>query len=204
MLLFGTQMHIATFIFICVEVVILFYQIIYKLARPENKSIQLNIILLSLLIIYNLTGGLLPDPKLPGSEMVQNIIAYGTGFIAPSFFPYYVYKSFDLQKMKFHAYKGVFLFLLTPYALFTAVYIYTGSLSTAKNILALPLLYSLVVIPSLIKAIEYKYKNNSVPRNSRVEAVIVLFSIAPWMVLPVVIFFNLSQALEVSITNTGF
>ena len=68
MLLFGTQMHIATFIFICVEVVILFYQIIYELAIPENKSIQLNIILLLLPIIYNLTGGLLPDPNLPGSK----------------------------------------------------------------------------------------------------------------------------------------
>jgi signal transduction histidine kinase len=86
---------------------------------------------------------------------------------------------------------------------FTAVYIYTGSLSTAKNILALPLLYSLVIIPSLIKAVSINIKTiqyPEIPGRSSYNA----FQHCSLMALPVVIFFNLSQALEVSITNTGF
>ena len=96
MLLPGTQMHIVTFIFVCIELVIFLYLAIYKLARPDDKITLLNIILIFLLIIYNVTGGLLPDPNLPGSNFVQECIAYATGFIVPSYFPYYVYKAFGL------------------------------------------------------------------------------------------------------------
>src|SRR5688572_13046778 len=104
MLLPGTQMHIVTFIFVCIEIVIFFYLLIYKLARPDDKTASLNIFLILLLIIYNITGGLLPDPQLPGSQFIQLVIAYFTGFITPCYFPFYVYKAFDLEKMKFHAY----------------------------------------------------------------------------------------------------
>lgn len=90
MLLPGTQMHIVTFIFVCIEIVIFFYLLIYRLARPDDKTAYLNIILIFLLIVYNVTGGLLPDRNLPGSYFVQNVIAYATGFITPCFFPYYV------------------------------------------------------------------------------------------------------------------
>ena len=71
MLVFGTQMHIVTFLFVCVEIVILIYLIIYRLARPDDKMSFLDIILITLLLTYNITGGLLPDPNLPGSFFVQ-------------------------------------------------------------------------------------------------------------------------------------
>src|SRR5688500_4001621 len=131
MLVPGTEMHIVTFIFVCIEIVILFYLLIYKLARPDDKTSLLNIILISLLIVYNVTGGLLPDPRLPGSRIVQLIIAYFTGFITPCYFPYYVYKAFGLEKMKFHAYKGVFLFLILPYLIFIIVYAVSNDLDIA-------------------------------------------------------------------------
>ena len=99
MLIPGTQMHIVTFVFVCIELVIFFYLLIYKLARPDDKTTTLNITLISLLIIYNVTGGLLPDPNMPGSYFIQESIAYGTGFIVPCYFPYYVYKAFGLEKI---------------------------------------------------------------------------------------------------------
>ena len=37
MLLPGTQMHIVTFIFVCIELVIFFYLVIYKMAGTDNK-----------------------------------------------------------------------------------------------------------------------------------------------------------------------
>ena len=99
MLVFGTEMHIVTFVFICMETVVFFYLLIYRLARPDDKVTYLNIILIFLLITYNVTGGLLPDPDLPGSYFIQMSIAYGTGFLTPCYFPYYVYKAFGLEKM---------------------------------------------------------------------------------------------------------
>ncbi len=204
MLVFGTEMHIVTFIFVCLETVILFYLVIYKLARPEDKTTILNITLISLLIIYNVTGGLLPDPDLPGSFFLQEVIAYATGFITPCYFPYYVYKAFGLGKMKFHAYKGVYLFLVLPYLIFVIVFAKSGDLITAQQLLFLPVLYALWVIYSLAKAIQNKYGNDFSSKESRTELAILFFSVTPWVGLPFITYFNQSQAIEASITNTGF
>src|SRR5579875_3855124 len=204
MLLPGTQMHIVTFVFVCIELVIFFYLVIYRLARPDDKTAFLNIILIFLLLCYNITGGLLPDPNLPGSFFVQEVIAYATGFIVPCYFPYYVYKAFGLEKMKFHAYRGVFIFLMLPYFLFVIIFAVTNNLNKAKDLLVLPVVYALWVIYTLGKAIRYKYHNNFHSYDSKEEVIVLFLSLTPWVGLPIIDFFDLGQATEASITNTGF
>lgn len=204
MLLPGTQMHIATFLFVCIEIVIFFYLLIYKLARPDDKITHLNVILILLLLIYNVTGGLLPDPKMPGSYFVQVVIAYATGFITPCYFPYYVYNAFSLDKMRFHAYKGVFIFLIFPYLIFVLIFLGTGKLEIAKNLLILPVLYALWVIVTLRIALKSKYHNNFTSHGAKEEIVVLFFSLTPWVGLPVIDYFNLGQAVEAITTNTGF
>ena len=204
MMVFGTQMHIVTFIFVCIEIVIFFYLIIFRLARPDDKTVSLNIALIFLLLIYNVTGGLLPDPKLPGSFFVQVVIAYATGFIAPCYFPYYVFKAFDLQRLKFQAYKGVFLFLLSPYLLFVAVFALTDNLQLAQYLLVLPAVYATWLVILLFKAIRYKHNNDFSNIESKQELIVLLLSIAPWISLPIISFLNISQAIEASVTNVGF
>lgn len=204
MLVFGTQMHIVTFLFVSIEIVIFFYLGIFRFARPDDKKTVLNLILIFLLLIYNITGGLLPDPKLPGSYFLQNVIAYATGFITPCYFPYYVYKAFGLKKLKFHAYKGIYLFLIFPYCIFVIVFWFTGSLKDAQNLLIIPVLYAIWVIISLAKAIRYKYNNDLTTVEARQEMVVLLFSLTPWVGLPIITYFNLGQAVEALITNIGF
>src|SRR6266496_1565188 len=204
MLVFGTQMHIVTFAFVCIEMAILFYLFLYRLARSDDKATSLNIILIVLLIFYNVTGGLLPDPNMPGSYFVQESIAYGTGFITPCYFPYFVYKGFRLEKMRFHAYRGVYYFLVGPYLVFVAVFAITGNLDKAKDFLILPVLYALWVLYSLAKAIRFKYQNDFSSRASKEEIAILFFSLTPWLGLPFIAYFNLSQPIEAATTNTGF
>jgi hypothetical protein len=204
MLLPGTQMHIVTFIFVCIEIVIFFYLAIYKLARPDDKTTILNLILISLLLAYNIAGGLLPDPNLPGSFFIQNVIAYATGFITPCFFPYYVYKAFGLEKMKFHAYRGVYICLIIPYLIFVTVFYMSGSLKTAQYILALPVLYASWVIYTLWTAVKFKYHNTFISPESKEEVAVLFISLTPWVSLPFIVFFDLSQALETLITNGVF
>lgn len=204
MLLPGTQMHVITFLFICIETVILLYLIIHRLARPDDNSTFLNIILILLLIFYNVTGGLLPDPNLPGNYFLQTSIAYATGFITPCYFPYYVYNSFSLTKMKFHAYRGVILFLVLPYVIFVILFTGSGNLKTAKNLLIMPVGYALWVIITLIGAVKFKYHNNFRSRVAREEIAVLFFSLTPWVGLPVIDYFNLGQTIEAISTNTGF
>lgn len=197
-------MHIVTFTFVCIEIVIFFYLLIYRLARPNDRSSVLNLVLILLLLAYNVASGLLPDPNLPGSFFIQNVIAYATGFIAPCYFPYYVLKAFQLEKMKYHAFKGVYFFLIVPYLIFVLVFALTGSLETAQNILILPVLYAIWVIYSLAKAIRYKYKSDFHTYQAKEEIIILFLSLTPWVGVPVIVYFELSQAVEATITNTGF
>jgi DNA-binding CsgD family transcriptional regulator len=204
MLVPGTQMHYVTFGFVCIEIIILFYLLIHRLARPDDKTTYLNIFLIILLIIYNVTGGLLPDPNLPGSYIVQESIAYGTGFITPCYFPYFIYKGFGLEKMKFHANRGVVFFLIVPYLLFVSVLAISGDLDKAKNILLIPVLYGLWVTISIYVAIKFKYHGDFSSRQAKEEIAVLFFSITPWIGLPIISYFELSQPIEAVTTNTGF
>jgi len=204
MLLPGTQMHLITFLFICIETVILLYLAIYRIARPDDKSTMLNITLILLLILYNVTGGFLPDANLPGSYYVQTSIAYATGFITPCYFPYYVYNAFALDKMKFHAYRGIIYFLVIPYIIFVAVFIATGKLDDAKNLLVIPVLYAIWVIVTLTGAVKSKYQNNFKTKAAKEEVAVLFLSLTPWVGLPVIDYFNSGQAVEATTTNTGF
>jgi len=200
----GTEMHIITFLFVCIETVILFYLIIHCLARPDDKTSFLDIILISLLLLYNITGGLLPDPNLPGSYFIQECIAYGTGFITPCYFPYYVYKGFELEKMRFHAFKGVYFFLIIPYMAFVIVFALTNQLESAQNLLIIPVVYALWVLLSLARAIRYKYDWNLSSTDARQEVIILFISLSPWVGLPFISYFDLNQWMEACITNCGF
>ena len=204
MLISGTQMHIVTFIFVSIEIVIFFYVLIYRIARPDDKTAYLNIVLIFLLIIYNITSGLLPDANMPGSFFIQESLAYATGFVTPCYFPYYVYKAFSLEKMKFHALKGVYIFLILPYLLFVIVFAVTNKLESAKDLLVLPVAYALWVIITMVKAIRFKYRNDFSSRQSKEEMAVLLLSLTPWVMLPVIDFFNMGQDTEAYITNFGF
>ncbi len=204
MLVFGTQMHIITFLFVSIEIVIFFYLVVFRLARPDDKTTSLNLILIFLLLIYNVTGGLLPDPKLPGSFFLQEVIAYATGFITPCYFPFYVYKAFGLTKLKFHAYKGVYIFLILPYCIFVLVFWISRDLKAAQNLLIIPVLYAIWVIISLGSAIRHKYNNNFSSTAARQEMIVLLFSLTPWVGLPIITYFDFGQAIEALITNIGF
>lgn len=197
-------MHIITFFFVSVEVVIFFYLIIFRLARPDDRTVFLNIALIFLLLTYNITGGLLPDTKLPGSYFWQVSIAYATGFITPCYFPYYVYKAFGLARLKYHAYKGVFLFLIIPYLLFVAAFAMSDDLKVAQNLLILPVLYSSWLVILVIRSIRDKYDNDFRSMESKQELTVLLLSLAPWISLPVISFLDIGQAVEASATNIGF
>jgi signal transduction histidine kinase/DNA-binding NarL/FixJ family response regulator len=204
MLVFGTQMHIVTFFFVSVEIVILLYLVIIRLARPADRTVLLNMVLIFLLLVYNISSGLLPDPKLPGSLFSQLAVAYAAGFITPCYFPYYVYKAFNLERLKFQAYVGVYLFLIIPLIIFVAVFAWTKDLKVAQIVFIIPMLYGFWIINLLFRSIRYKYNNNLNSKESKQELIVLLLSISPWVSLPVIDVLNLGQATETSITNFGF
>ena len=205
MLVFGTQMHVVTFTFVILEIAMLFYQVVYYLFRPQDKSRLWYMILLILLIIYNITGGLFPDENIKIPIIAQNIIAYGSGFLMASYFPFYFYKGFELTRLRFHALYGVPILLLIPYLVFFVVgYSINGNLDSAiKHGVIIPFFYAIVVLVAILRSIRLKYFE-AIGSIDYKEMIAVYCAVIPWASMPVLAYLHASQLTEVIFTNVGF
>lgn len=204
MLVFGTQIHIVTFVFILLETAMLIFQFFYYLFRPEDKNRLWYLILLVLLLFYNISGGLFPDPTFKINIPAQEMIAYGSGFLMASYFPFYFYRAFNLQPLRWHALIGVPMFLITPYIVFfIVVYAIYGNLNVSiKYGMIVPFVYALVLLWVIFRAIRKNHEKN---RDSKryLEEIMMYLAISPWASLTVFGFVEESQIVEVLFTNTG-
>lgn len=202
---FGTEMHIVTFNFVVLEIVMFLYQVQYCLSRPQDKQRGWFLMLLFLLILYNLAGGFFPDEVIGIPIVLQNILAYGSGFAVASYVPYYFYKGLELEDIRFHAIYGVPLFLLLPFVIFFIVlYSIYGNLEFAINYgIIIPCFYSFVILTAIAKAIWTKYRKRKFQDN-RVEIIALFCAILPWISMSFIAFFHIQQWVEVLITNGGF
>jgi len=204
MLVFGTQIHIVTFIFIMLEICMFIFQIAIYLFRPQDKNRMLYLILLFLMLLYNITGGLFPDPKIDIPIATQEMIAYGTGFLMASYFPFYFYKACNLPSLRWHALFGVPLFLMLPYLIFfVIVYAINGELNVdIRYGMIAPFIYAIILLWQIFKAIRKNYKTKR-NRNKYLEEIAMYCAVTPWAALAFFGFVEESQLIEVLCTNTG-
>lgn len=201
-------MYLLTFVICLLEFGMFCYQLVHYLSRPEDKRRLWYLVLLLLLILYNVAGGLLPDPDYGMPLVSQNIIAYGTGFLMAAYFPYYFYKAFNLNSLRFHAYYGVGIFLLMPFVVFFCLlYPLYGNLELATSYgMLVPGVYSVVLLYALLKAIRLRILQRSVSdypyRKS--EMFWVYAAVFPWVCMTLFSFLQISQWIEVLVTNSGF
>ena len=204
----NSQMHLLTFIFLILELMMFCFQLWYYCSWPQDRNRLWYLILLGLLIFYNITGGLFPDEHIDLlSVRWQNIIAYGSGFLMASYFPFYFYKSFDLELLRFHALYGVPFFFIFPYiGFFVVMYAVNGNLDHAVNYgMVIPFLYSIVVLWSITKAIWAKSKSIEADDDiTRYEMLSVYFAVLPWILMSIFSVFHVTQWIEVLCTNLGF
>lgn len=195
------------------------HQVIYFLSRPSDKNRLYFLILLYLLIQHNLIGGLLPDPNIPIPTIVQNIIAYGVAFAMAMYFPYYFYKAFKLEKMKFYAYWGNILFLFGPFVLlFITPYYLTNDFAFSRKLaMIVPFIYTLSFLYSLRYAINARNKElknmGSKEDILGMYIAVILFGFLPVIAFfetnlndllrPILHFHNGSQVVEILTTNSG-
>lgn len=201
---FGTDIHIVTFCFIVIEAAFFVYQLYYYLCWPQDQSRKYYLILLGLLIVKNLAMGLFPDPRFVNIPMViQYAFTYAAGFIMASYFPYYFYKAYKLEVLRFHATYGVVLFLYTPLALiFTTEYLLTGDIDSAiAHGLIIPAAYSLVLAYAMYRSIRKAFKK-AVENKKYYEEIGVYCSVVPFVAIA--FFPGIDQVTEAIITNSGF
>jgi len=162
------------------------------------------LLLLLLFQFYNITGGLFPDPKINIPVPTQVMIAYGSGFLMASFFPFYFYKAFDLKSLRWHALYGVPLFLMLPYLIFfVIVYAINGKLNVdIKFGMIVPFIYAVILLWVIFKAIRKKHETER-NKNQYLEEIAMYCAVIPWLSLTLFGLVESSQLIEVLCTNTG-
>lgn len=203
MKVFNTDMHIVTFIFVIFEVIMLLYQFLFYLQRPFEKKRLYYIILLALYIVYNVCGGLFPDPNLTIPLNIQNVLAWGSGFALACFMPYYFYKAYNLEKLNFHAKYGVILFLVLPFLMFFGIeYLLTDNIDLAvKHGVIIPFIYAVICVTAMYRSIRSKEDEGI---QLKKEMTLSLMAIVPWVSMPILSYFRVSQLPEVLVMNGGF
>ena len=204
MKVFGTDMELATFIFLILEVVMFISQFLLYLQRPKERRRLYYLLLLALFIFYNLFGGLFPDPSLKAVPLhIQNLLAWGSGFLLACFMPFYIYKAFDLQKLKFHALYGVWLFLIVPFVIcFGIEYTISGNIDrVVKHAVIIPFIYAIICVNAVYRSIKQKQLKDDKPNK---EMYLNLIAVAPWVAMPILSYFRVSQLPEVLVMNGGF
>lgn len=202
----GTNIHLITFSIIAFEIVVLVYQLIFFLYRPSDKSRLWYLILLILLIIYNIAGGLFPDPRLSISIFTQNILSYATGILMCIYVPFYVYKFLGIKSLRFYAYYGSLFFLFLPFILaFVIPYSITKDIELSRKMLVIaPSIYGVSLFFSLIQSIIKKNADMDTP-HFREKLIGMFISLIFWIGgLSMATIFKSEQIVEHSITNMGF
>ena len=201
---FGTDIHIVTFCFIVIEAVFFVHQFFYYLNWPKDQNRKYYLILLFLLIVKNLAMGLFPDPQYTNLPMVvQYAFTYAAGFIMASYFPYYFYRSYNLEGLRFHATYGIVLFLYTPFTLiFTTEYLLTGDIDSAiAHGLIIPAIYSLVLAYAMYRSIQKAFYKE-IQSGKYFEEIAMYCSVVPFVAIA--FFPDIDQVTEAVITNLGF
>ena len=203
----GTQMHLVTFAITAFEIAALFFQVIYFLERPNDQKRLLYLTLLISFILYNITSGLFPDDSIPIPINIQNVLAYLIAFSTSMYFVYYYYKAFDLKLLRFFATFGSLIFLFVPFLfLFVVPYYITGDLAMSRKLtVVIPFLYGIAFIIATTRAFMFKFRVKEYSDRIKFQLVLAAYvALLCWVTLPVVVFFGDYQALEHSLTNSGF
>ncbi|WP_163380209.1 helix-turn-helix transcriptional regulator [Cyclobacterium sp. SYSU L10401] len=202
MTVLNTEIHIVTLLFVILETLMFSHQLVFYLQKPKEKKRKYYLILLFLLIIYNIAGGLFPDENLPLSVVFQYILAYGAGFSMGAYFPYYFYQSYNITHLEFHAKYGVLIFLILPFIIFFCILYPLGlDLMTVIYVgMIIPFAYAFYMVYNILWGIRQRYKN----RKASFDAILSYIAVAPWALMPLLAYLQVTQLTEVLFTNGGF
>ena len=163
--MFGTQIHLVTFIFICFQGSLIFPSLVNYLANT-NQKFRLRFFYLNFLFfLYNLTSGLFPNPEYYINEIAQNIIGFSVGICTAIFLVFYIYKEHNIKPVYFLSIRMVIYVLLADfYIAFIIPYVITFDIKFSRNFfLILPLLFILAILILTLKKLYTDYKIQKYP-----------------------------------------
>ncbi len=208
--MFGTKMHYITFSILVIQFVTLFTQLLYCVARPDDKSRLRFFFLILVYFIYNLISGLFPSEDIPISIILQYILGFTSGISVAVYFIYYIYQEFDIYPFRpeffgvkplFYTLTGSFIFL------FMIPYFLLGNLERSRLLyLSIPALIAIAFFIQVGIALKkiYAQQDSNGPKYFRFKIISGYLGLFTLSALPFfLIFFNV-QPIRVAILNFGF
>jgi DNA-binding CsgD family transcriptional regulator len=204
--MFGTELKLTTFIFTCIELIVLFFQFPNYLSRKQDKSRIRFLILIIAFIFYNLCSGLLPDERIPIHVLAQNILAFGSGIILATYYFYYLVQELNISQEKLFNTKVLFWSLVLSFVIgFILTYFITGSIKLSKrNFIILPVLISVYFCITTVKFLA----KNKIKQKLETPFKLMVYSgyigIIFMATMPIVVFFGDYQTINNGLVNISF
>jgi DNA-binding CsgD family transcriptional regulator len=204
--MFGTELKLTTFIFTCIEIIVLFFQLPNYLSRRQDKSRLRFLILIIAFIFYNLCSGLLPDERIPIHVLAQNILAFGSGILLATYYFYYLVQELNISQEKLFNTKVLFWSLVLSFVIgFILTYFITGSITLSKrNFIILPVLISVYFCITTVKFLA----RNKIKQKLETPFKLMVYSgyigIIFMATMPIVVFFGDYQTINNGLVNISF
>ncbi len=205
--MFGTQLHIITFIFLGIEMLFLLALMVYCLSRPKDKT-RIRFFMLTLFFIfYNLASGLLPDDLYPIPILAQNILAYGTGIGLASYYFYYLVKELNIRKDKFFNPKTLLISLAGSFMVgFVLIYLLTQNANLSKLVfiifpVSIALYYCMRTVQFILNKTNDRKDHDNHHRFLRISSYLGIIFMAT---MPIVVAFGDYQSLNLGLVNITF
>ncbi|RKR83329.1 regulatory LuxR family protein [Mucilaginibacter gracilis] len=198
------QMHWLALAFIILTAIFLVLEVYDVLRRPKERWQWWNLVLVALLFFFNVTNGNFPDESSAVSLKLQYLLSDGSSYLVGAYFPFYFYKMYELDKLRFHAVYGAPVFVLLPFLVFEVVlYNINGQLTIDRQWgVMVPAVYGLVALMAIVKAIIDRFQETS-ERSPFIEALAVWLAVLFWEMLCAFPFFTLPQWLKLVVGNLG-
>jgi DNA-binding CsgD family transcriptional regulator len=202
----GTEIKPTTFVFICIELIVLFFQLPNYLSRRQDQSRLRFLMLILAFIFYNVCSGLFPDDRFPIHILVQSILAFGSGILLVSYYFYYLIKEQKISPEKrFNAKVLSWSLILSVIIGFVLTYFFTKNSELAKkNLMVLTVLVSIYFCMNTVHFLIQKRGKQAVEERSFKWMIYsgyrgIIFRIT----MPIVVFFGDDQTIN-GLVNISF
>lgn len=204
--MFGTEIKIPTFVFICIETIIFFFQLVNYLSRPQDLSRRRFLILVIAFIFYNICSGFLPDKDLSLHPLFQNILSLGAGILLATYSFYYLVTELKIAQDRFFKTKVLFSSLLASLVLcFICAYAITGNIRVSRQVFIVPpILISLYFCFLTVHFLVSDRSRKSAGTPYRLMIYSGYIGVVFMASMPVVVAFGDFQVLNNSLVNVSF
>lgn len=202
--MFGTNLHLITFFYLTLELIILFVQLTLCLSRPNDTRRIRFFILILLFILFNACNGFFPNSNYHIPVLSQQILAYFSGIALATYYFYFLVNELNIKSSKYYNTKFLLSSLIISFIIgLSATYLITGKVNFSEEIFIVPPIF--IAIYFCIRTLIFIFKSQQNGMSHYKLLTLSAYIGAVFMSsMPIVVYFGDIQAIKIGLINTSF